>query len=114
METDMSKALGLLVAGATVLVLSACPSDIGAPVEGTVFVSIEDTLFQPQTITVAPGGSVRWTNDGAILHSVVSDSGLFQSQLLSPRFWYDVRFDSLGTFPYHCSLHQETGTVNVQ
>jgi plastocyanin len=26
-----------------------------------------------------------------------------------------VRFDSLGTFTYHCSLHPEmTGTVSVQ
>jgi plastocyanin len=109
------KRLGaLLLAVAAALTLSACPDDLGAPVEGTVFVSIKDTLFEPETITVEPGGSVRWTNDGTILHSVVSDSGLFQSPLLSPTHWFDVRFDSLGAFPYHCSLHQEKGTVNVQ
>ena len=115
MKSDLWKTVGpLILAAAAVLPPVACANDLGEPVEGTVFVSIRDTLFQPQTVTVVPGGSVRWTNDGAILHSVVSDSGLFQSQLLSPTYWFDVRFDSLGTFPYRCSLHQETGTVNVR
>jgi plastocyanin len=101
---------------ASVLLALACGvEDVGAPVEGTVFVSIRDNLFQPETVTVQQGGSVRWTNDGAIIHSVVQDSGKWQSPLMSPRMWFDVRFDSLGTFSYHCSLHPEmTGAVIVQ
>src|SRR5574341_1604625 len=91
---DFKRLRGMLLVVAAALMLSACPDDLSEPVEGTVFVSIRDTLFAPETIAVEPGGSVRWTNDGAILHSVVSDSGLFQSQLLSPTFWFDVRFDS--------------------
>ena len=89
--------------------------NVGAPVNGTVFVSIKDNLFQPESLTVQQGVSVRWTNDGGILHSVVQDSGKWQSPLLSPTAWFDVRFDTLGTYSYHCSLHPEmTGTVVVQ
>jgi plastocyanin len=106
----------LCLAVAAVFPLHACGGDdIDAPPEGAVFVSIRDNDFQPNSVTVAPGVSVRWTNDGAVLHSVVSDSGAYTSQLLSPTFWFEVRFDSLGAFPYHCSRHLEmTGTVIVQ
>jgi plastocyanin len=106
----------VLMALGAALALHACAADaIDAPPEGAVFVSIKDNDFQPDTVTVAPGVSVRWTNDGAVLHSVVSDSGAYTSQLLSPTFWFEVRFDSLGAFPYHCSRHLEmTGTVIVQ
>ena len=102
--------------GLAALAAAACGvGNIGAPVEGTVLVSIRDNFFQPETLTVQPGGSVRWTNDGGVLHSVVQDGGAWQSPLLQRTSWFDVRFDSLGTFNYHCSLHPEmTGTVIVQ
>lgn len=105
-----------MAAVAVALALPACGvGDIGAPVEGTVFVSVQDTVFLPESLTVQQGGSVRWTNDGKILHSVVQDSGKWQSPLMSPTSWFDVRFDSLGTFSYHCSLHpQMIGTIIVQ
>jgi len=105
-----------LVAIGAALALAGCGGDeIGQPPEGTVFVSMGDNFFQPQTVTVTPGTSVRWSNEGAVVHSVVSDTGLWQSNLLSPTWWFEVRFDSLGTFPYHCSLHEGmTGTVIVE
>jgi plastocyanin len=83
---------------------------------GTVFVAARDSFFQPDTITIAVGIPVRWTNAGTVYHTVVSDSGLWGSSLLSPTWWFEVRFDSAGTFPYHCSQHDSTmtGTVIVQ
>lgn len=115
MKSEMSRASRrFFIAVATVLTLEACGDDILAPVEGTVFVSITDNAFQPETVAVSLGGSVRWTNQGTTLHSVVQDDGLWHSELLSPTWWFDVRFDDPGTFPYHCTLHQEAGTVIVQ
>lgn len=104
----------LLVAAA--LALPACGSDdiTWAP-EGTVFVSMGDNFYQPQTVTVTRGASVRWTNEGAVAHTVVSDTGLWQSDLLSPTWWFEVRFDEPGTFDYHCSVHDGmTGRVIVE
>jgi plastocyanin len=58
---------------------------------------------------------VRWTNEGAVNHTVGSDSSLWSSNLLAPSWWFEVRFDSAGTFPYHCSQHfGMTGVVVVQ
>lgn len=81
---------------------------------GTVFVTVRDTFFTPDTIHVGAGLPVRWTNEGALLHSVVADSGAFSSGLLQHSAWFEVRFDSTGTFGYHCSVHPTmVGTVVV-
>ncbi|HXM38749.1 MAG TPA: cupredoxin domain-containing protein [Gemmatimonadales bacterium] len=108
--------LVLLAAAIITLALPACRAeDIGKPQPGTVFVSIGDNYFQPDTVTVPLGHAVRWTNAGAVQHTVVSDSLLWQSSLVAPTRWFEMRFDSSGTFPYHCSQHTGmTGTVIVQ
>ena len=96
------------------VVLACKEEDIGGIQPGTVFVSARDSFFQPDTIHVDVGLPVRWTNDGSVLHTVVSDSALWTSELLAPTYWFEVRFDSAGTYPYHCSEHSGmTGTVVV-
>ncbi len=85
---------------------------------GATAVSIFDNFYQPDSVTIAKGGSVRWTNHGALDHRVVSDSsGLFASPTIAPNTWFQQRFDSAGTFRYHCGVdtsHVETGVVIVQ
>lgn len=117
MECEMRRASRRLrIAVAAVLALHACGGDdITRAPEGTVLVRMADNVFQPETVTVRRGASVRWTNEGAVAHTVVSDTGLWQSDLLSPTWWFEVRFDEPGTFDYHCSVHDGmTGTVIVE
>lgn len=101
--------------GAALLNGVACKNDdITGIRPGTLFVAARDTLFTPDTITIGRGFPIRWTNEGALYHTVVSDSSLWASNLLAPRWWFEVRFDSAGTYPYHCSQHSGmTGTVVV-
>lgn len=81
---------------------------------GTVFVEARDSFFTPDSVTLGVGFPVRWTNEGGALHSVVSDSALWASNLLGHNAWFEVTFDSAGTYPYHCSEHAGmTGTVVV-
>jgi plastocyanin len=42
---------------------------------GSVNVSIKDNFFDPQVISVAPGGTVHWRNDGGHDHIVFSGGG---------------------------------------
>jgi plastocyanin len=77
-----------------------------------VAVSIRDNYFDPADIVVAPGTSVEWVNEGASLHSVVADNGLFDSGLLYPGDSYSVTFDGKGTVTYQCSPGM-TGSVTV-
>lgn len=106
----------LLVAVAAALAMFACRvEDFTRPAAGTVFVGIRDTFFTPETVTVMLHKSVRWTNEGALQHTVVADSAPWQSGLLAPTVWFEVLFDSAGGFTYHCSQHPGmTGTVVVQ
>lgn len=106
----------LLVGTASALAMFGCGAeDFTRPPAGTVFVGIRDTFFTPESVTVLLGKSVRWTNEGALQHTVVADSVPWQSSLLAPTFWFEVLFDSAGAFTYHCSQHPGmTGTVVVQ
>jgi len=109
----MTRLIPCVILAATIA-LACSKSDIGGIQPGTVFVAARDSFFQPDTIRVDAGLPVRWTNEGAVYHTVVSDSALWTSNLIPPTNWFEVRFDSAGTFPYHCSQHSGmTGTVVV-
>jgi plastocyanin len=112
-------------------VLAACGSGNGystnpppgppppPPPPGTVFVTISDFQYAPDTITIAAGTPVRWTNEGAVSHSATADGGSFNSGTLGPPgtdgygnptagATYTRTFSTQGTFPYHCTVHPTT------
>jgi plastocyanin len=102
----MTRRLGAVATALAVAALVACKGkDITSPLPGTVLAAARDSFFTPDTIRVTVGTRVRWTNEGKVSHTVVSDSALWGSNVLAPRWWFEVRFDSAGTFPYHCSIH---------
>ena len=102
------------VLGLCAALLTCKPSSAFGIRPGTVFVAARDSFFTPDTIHVAFHLPVRWTNEGTVIHTVVSDSGLFGSGSLTPAAWYEIQFDSVGTFPYHCDIHPTmVGTVVV-
>lgn len=77
-------------------------------------VSIRDFSFQPAQLSVEPGTTVTWTNEGNEPHTVTADNGLFDSGVLYPGDSYSVQFDGMGTVSYHCTLHPSmTGGITV-
>lgn len=71
-----------------------------APSPGTNEVWIIGWNYVPQTINVAAGTTVTWTNTHREFHTVTSDDGLFDSPLgFGESFSYT--FTSPGTFTYH-------------
>jgi plastocyanin len=77
-------------------------------------VQIVDFAFVPDLIVVPRGTTVRWTNMGAVPHTVTSDTALFDSGTLQPGESFEYTFTTLGSYGYFCSLHPEmTGTVMV-
>ncbi len=80
----------------------------------TADITISGFSFQPQTINVTGGTTVTWTNLDAVAHTVTSDTGLFDSGLISPGQTFSRTFNEAGTFDYHCSIHTfMTGKVIV-
>ena len=86
-----------------------------APAGKVVEVKVDNFSFSPQTITVAPGTTVIWTNRDDIPHTVVSDDKVFKSKVLDTDEKFSFTFDKAGNFPYFCSVHPKmTGKVIVQ
>ena len=52
-----------------------------ASVEAKATVKVSSFKFEPKVLTVAPGTTVEWVNEGG-RHSVVADGGSFKSDTL--------------------------------
>jgi plastocyanin len=68
-------------------------------------VRMAGSRFGPATITIAPGQTVRWFNDGTAPHTVTAIDGSWDSGDLSPGGSFERRFDKQGTYPYVCRYH---------
>jgi plastocyanin len=83
--------------------------------QGGAKVSIADFAFAPETITIAPGDSVTWTNDDGAPHGLEYRDGAPGMNPLLPGASFTRRFDRPGTYEYNCSVHPYmTGRVVVR
>ncbi|MEK6287497.1 MAG: plastocyanin/azurin family copper-binding protein [Acidobacteriota bacterium] len=100
------------IASAVAIVSSAGPKTAASrtvvTTEGKVTVKISSFKFDPKVLTVAPGTTVEWVNEGG-RHSVVADDGSFKSEALKQGDKFEHKFDKAGTFAYHCEFHGEKG-----
>lgn len=79
-------------------------------------VAIRDYKFEPTTLHIKVGDTVRWTNkEKRTSHSVLllGAASLESDRLFPGESWQRV-FDKPGTYPYSCGPHPEMrGTVVV-
>jgi len=82
----------------------------------TVNINVYDGSYQPKSITISAGTTVRWKNVGSHMHTVTSDTGLWDSRELDPGRTVSVVFAKPGTYTYHCTLHPQKmrGTIIVE
>jgi len=106
----------------TTALAAACGSgsngitDPPPPTNG-VNIIVSDFKFTPAVDTVKVGMTVQWVNHGPSEHSSTSDTGLWNSQGLTPPSGggayggataggsYAYTFTQTGTFTYHCMFH---------
>jgi plastocyanin len=69
--------------------------------------------FEPQTIQVAAGDTVTWTNGDNFTHTVQVDGE--EDHEVEPGESVEIEFDEAGTYHYVCRLHRQNmdGTVIV-
>ena len=107
----MKRAFLLLIALVAVIGGASAAS---AGKTATATVSITATGFAPQDVRIRPGDTVTWKNDDTKAHSVVADTGSFQSPTLQPGQTYSRRFGAESSISYHDGTKvTETGTINV-
>ena len=99
----------LLFAGSPSVTANDQPSAANAEVK------IDNFSFGPETLTVAVGTTVTWTNRDDIPHTVVSTDGVFKSKVRDTDEKFSYTFSRAGTYPYYCSVHPKmTGKIVVQ
>ena len=81
---------------------AAPAAGVGGPVAASI--EVHGFRFRADTITVAVGETVRWTNADPLEHTITFDDGT-DSGRLAQRASYVRRFDRPGTYTYHCTPH---------
>ncbi|MDH3196954.1 MAG: plastocyanin/azurin family copper-binding protein [Candidatus Krumholzibacteria bacterium] len=84
----------------------------GDPVASRFVVSVQDNLFVPDSLAIAPGDTVVWVNEGFLIHTSTSGSacgpngdGAWDSGNLLPGDSFAHVFPTSGDFPYYCIPH---------
>ncbi len=91
---------------------SGPPSSVTIPV-GAEFLG--DRAFMPAEVNVAAGTTVTWVNADSTSHTSTSDVTGWNSGAIAPGGRFSVSFQTVGTFPYHCTIHPGmVGTVVVR
>lgn len=107
-----------------VIVILACDGDGGGPTAppppppgggNVVEVRVIDNAFDPQSVTIQPGDTVRWVLRGSMTnHTTTEQNGLWDSGFVftQPGATFQRTFpqnESGETFLYHCVTHVALG-----
>jgi plastocyanin len=104
----VKKTLGILLLALFIATLTA--TSVSA--QRTVDVSIQGFAFNPASVQVSTGDTVRWTNMDSADHTVTGST--FNSGIIHTGQSYEFRFTTPGSYSYVCSIHPSMkGTVTV-
>jgi plastocyanin len=87
-------------------------------VPAVVKVSIGDNFYKPKDLTIKRGQSISWRNQGAVAHTVTSDTDSdvkLDSGTLEPGGVYALKPNTAGKITYSCTIHGkvQSGTITV-
>jgi plastocyanin len=100
--------------GASTTTAPTAPSGSTSTAPSSASVSIPGRSFSPASVTIAAGGTVRWSNSDGDSHTVTADNGSFDSGILASGRTWSHTFSAAGAFTYHCEVHPDMrGTVTV-
>jgi plastocyanin len=104
----MKRIVALLALALTVSLLAgqAAPAAQSGPAQASAAktVGIDHFKFHPQTLDVAKGTKVVFSNSSGTAHTA-TEKGVFDSGQIKPGGSFAVRFEQKGTFRYHCEIH---------
>lgn len=96
-------------------VMTAAPQsqqpDSDQPGKGEVQIVIENFVYSPADVTVAPGTKVTWINKDEAPHTATSTDNKFSSGGLDTGDKFSFVFNDKGDYPYFCTLHPHMKAV---
>lgn len=91
------------------------PAAAPAPMAGVHEVAIRNFVYEPASLSIRVGESVRFTNYDAAPHDAVAYTGSWKTPLLKVNESATQVYGEKGVFPYYCTVHPAMrGTVEVQ
>jgi plastocyanin len=86
----------------------------------THVIQVKDFSYEPRSLTIEPGDTVRWVFSGTDrTHTVTALNGTFDSGTVftASGATFERRFDTVGTWDYSCQAHKQCclmqGSVRV-
>ena len=86
-----------------------------------VDIQIHNFAFDKNFVTVGigtrrlSGAWIHWINNDPVVHTITSDTGLFDSGNIASGGDFYFTFTVAGTYTYHCAIHPSmTGTITVK
>jgi plastocyanin len=101
---------------------STTPTPTPAPSSTTVSIpsnarTLGSAAYGPNPLTVPVGTTVTWMNNDTIAHTSTSTASppVFDTGTIAAGASASFRFNTAGSFPYHCTLHPGmVATITVQ
>ncbi len=91
---------------------SPAPSAVPSP---AAVVHVKGFAYDPATVTVAPGGTVRFVQDDITPHTVTAADKSYDSGNLDQHQTWSHTYAQPGTYAYYCTYHPYMkGTVVVK
>jgi plastocyanin len=117
--TGIKRLAAVGVAGA-VFSLTASAASPGESAVHEVSIARDSFLFSPQAVSISQGDRVRWTNNDAQMHMVVTakpESDGKELEIyhrLDPGTSFEHRFTTPTAYYYYCAIHfQMWGIISV-
>lgn len=99
-----------LVVGSFLTAMSPAAADTVTVKMGT---DSGQLAFEPSTVTIKAGDTVKWVNNKLPPHNVVFEGDAanksHQQLMFSPGESYEATFDTPGTYSYYCAPHRGAG-----
>lgn len=90
---------------ATETVAAADSGEASSSAADSAEVAISGMRFGAPRIVVRKGGTVTWTNNDGMPHTVTANDGSFGSDRLGAGGTFSRTFDEAGTYGYYCAVH---------
>ena len=74
-----------------------------APADAGTAVTIANFAYSPADVTIKAGGSVTWTNNDSVPHTVTGPD--FDSGPIAQGATFSHTFPTAGSFEYKCTIH---------
>jgi plastocyanin len=68
-------------------------------------VEMRTMTFNPKRIEIAPAGTVTWTNNDQLVHTITADDGSWDSGPIEPGQSWSHTFAQPGEYAFHCTPH---------